>query len=164
MVRHLKCLLIIFCILLTSIGCGEKTEEEKLLEFVDDIGALAEDKELDLFMDHIDDGFTDSKERDKKKIKELLEKYYKNYRGIIVRILSAKVQVLKLPEAKVELDISLSSGVAKMFRKLASFGGMYYRFNVEFKQTEGAWKITFAQWYPIDKTALLEGSKKKLDD
>lgn len=130
-----------------------KTEEEKLLDFVAVIGEEVEDEKLDRLVFYLDKDFEDFQGRDRAEAEELIEKYFDRYKQIAFNMLGARVLRIEGDKAEMEVEVSLSSGAAKMLRKLVKYSGQCYRFELELKRTLDEWKIVYAGWryMPLDK-------------
>ncbi len=152
-------LLIIFFI---SEGCRKKTDYQLIRETIEKISNRIEKKDEKGFLEFIDNSYFDSKKRDKKEIKRLIEEYYYMRKGIIVNLLSSKITELNLPKAKAVVDVAVSSGVAKVFRKLANYYGDYYRVEVDFIKRKKGWVVESADWHSISLEELFPESLRIL--
>ena len=141
-------------LLLGAVACKkEKTEEEKLLDYVAVIGEDVEAEKLDRLVQYLDKDFEDFQGRDLDAAEELIEKYFDRYKQIAFNMLGARVISLDGDIAEMEVEVSLSSGAAKMLRKLVKYSGQCYRFKLDLKRPFGEWKIVYAEWryMPLDQ-------------
>ncbi len=141
-------------IILGSMACKkEKTEEEKLLDFVGVIGEDVEAEKIDRLVFYLDKDFEDFLGRDLEAAEELIAKYFERYKQIAFNMLGARVIKIEGDRAEMEVEVSLSSGAAKMLRKLVKYSGQCYRFNLDLKRPLGEWKIVYAEWryMPLDQ-------------
>jgi hypothetical protein len=113
-------------------------------------------------MDLISEDFSDMENRTKTGIEKLLESYFERYSGIVVNVLATEFITLKPAEAEIETDVSLSSGAAKIFRKLVSYSGQTFRFTIKLKKTGKDWKVSQARWKPVFLEELFPESLEKL--
>lgn len=141
-----RIILFVFIVLLFLTSCGKKTEEDLILEFMEDIGRFAEKKDLDSIMLNLAADYTDFKGRDKWKSKAMIDQYFKQYRGIVFHVLSSRIEEIKPLEASIQTEIALSSGIAKVFRKLAKFSTDNYRLKIKLIKRNKKWKIKYAEW------------------
>ncbi len=155
---------ILICIIvvigLWFVNCSGKTEEDLIREVLEDIGDYAEDRDVMGLMTFISEDYTDQKSRTIDDIQTELEKNLNKYRGIDVTLLDSKITIGEGTAATVETDVELSSGAAKLFRKLAGVASRCYRFQMEWVKEGENWKIKSASWMHITRSELLPGSKK----
>lgn len=127
-------------------SCIQKTEEDLILEFMDEISRYAEKKDLDSIMMNLAYDYSDFEGRDKQKSKEMIDGYFRQYRGIVIHVLSTKVEEINMPEASIVSEVALSSGAAKVFRKLVKFSTENYRLNTRLIKRNEKWQIQHAEW------------------
>lgn len=127
-------------------SCIQKTEEDLILEFMDEISRYAEKKDLDSIMMNLAYDYSDFEGRDKQKSKEMIDGYFRQYRGIVIHVLSTKVEEINMPEASIVSEVALSSGAAKVFRKLVKFSTENYRLNIRLIKRNEKWQIQHAEW------------------
>jgi hypothetical protein len=153
-------LVLSFC----SWGCSGKSEEDLILETIEEIGDYGEDRDKYGILSCISDSYSDDKERTKENIETLLEENFDKYQGIVVNILGTELIEVNPPHANVEIDTAFSSGAAKMFRKLVRFSGHCYRFKVELIKEDDQWKVKSASWEYITEDELTSESAKILKE
>ncbi len=127
-------------------SCGQRTDEDLILEFMDKISRYAEKKDIDSIMMNLAYDYSDFEGRDKWEAKGLVDGYFKQYRGIVIHVLSTRVEEINLPEAFVQSEIALSSGAAKVFRKLVRFSTENYRLTLKLIKRDEKWQIQHAEW------------------
>jgi len=127
-------------------SCIQKTEEDLILEFMDEISRYAEKKDLDSIMMNLAYDYSDFEGRDKQKSKEMIDGYFRQYRGIVIHVLSTQVEEINMPEASIVSEVALSSGAAKVFRKLVKLSTENYRLNVRLIKRDERWQIRQAEW------------------
>lgn len=138
--------------------CVQKTEEDLILEFMENISRYAEKKDIDSIMMNLAYDYSDFEGRDKWKAKEMIDGYFKQYRGIVIHVLSTRVEEINLPEAFVQSEVALSSGAAKVFRKLVRFSTENYRLTLKLIKREERWQIQHAEWKSITLEELFPES------
>jgi hypothetical protein len=136
--------LLSFALFLTS--CVKKTEEDLILEFMERIGKYAEKKDIDSLMMNLAYDYSDFEGRDKWEAKKLIDGYFQQYRGIVIHMLSTRVDEINPPEASVQSEVALSSGAAKVFRKLVKFSTENYRLSIKLVKRDEKWQIQHAEW------------------
>ena len=127
-------------------SCIQKTEEDLILEFMDEISRYAEKKDLDSVMMNLAYDYSDFEGRDKQKSKEMIDGYFMQYRGIVIHVLSTQVEEINMPEASIVSEVALSSGAAKVFRKLVKLSTENYRLNIKLIKRNEKWQIRHAEW------------------
>lgn len=135
---------LLFALFFTS--CVKKTEEDLILEFMERIGKYAEKKDIDSLMMNLANDYSDFEGRDKWEAKELVDGYFQQFRGIVIHMLSTRVDEINPPEAFVQSEVALSSGAAKVFRKLVRFSTENYRLNIKLVKRDEIWQIQHAEW------------------
>ena len=82
--NSLKSISVSLVLLLTFLfnSCGEKTEEDLILELVKDIGRFAEKKDVNSLMTLLTEDYADFEGRGKSEAKKMAEGYFRQYRGI----------------------------------------------------------------------------------
>ena len=143
-------------------NCGGKTEEELIHEMMDKVADHIEAGELDDLMSYVADDFQDFQGRSKTEFRRLIDNHFQTYQNIVAHILSIRVSEIQLPEAAIRFDVLLSSGSAKLFRKLVKYAGDIYRVQGKLIKVEEIWKLKFAEWKYINPDELLPDSLKIL--
>ncbi|MFC2146861.1 hypothetical protein ACFLRT_05810, partial [Acidobacteriota bacterium] len=143
-------------------NCSGKSEKDLLLETVDKIGDYAESRDMEGILLYVSDDYIDDENRTIDDIEELLEKYFDRYQGIVVNVLGTKVLHVTVPEAEIDIEVALSSGAAKIFRKAVRYAGQFYRFNLKLEKEEEIWKCQAASWKYITLDELFPESFKIL--
>ncbi len=127
-------------------SCIPKTEEDLILEFMEEISRYAEKKDLDSIMMNLAYDYSDFEGRDKQKSRQMIDGYFKQYKGIVIHVLSAQVEEIRLPEASIVSDVALSSGAAKVFRKLVKYSTENYRLTLRLIKRDERWQVQYAEW------------------
>ncbi len=127
-------------------SCIPKTEEDLILEFMEEISRYAEKKDLDSIMINMAYDYSDFEGRDKQKSRQMINGYFKQYKGIVIHVLSAQVEEIRLPEASIVSDVALSSGAAKVFRKLVKYSTENYRLTLRLIKRDERWQVQYAEW------------------
>ncbi len=140
------------------ISCVQKTEEDLILEFMDEISRYAEKKDLDSIMMNLAYDYSDFEGRDKQKSRQMIDGYFKQYRGIVIHVLSTQVKEIHLPEASIVSEVALSSGAAKVFRKLMKYSTENYRLTLRLIKRDEKWRIQYAEWRYITLDELFPES------
>jgi len=143
-------------------NCSGKSEKDLLLETVNKIGDYAESRDMEGILLYVSDDYTDEKNRTVDDIESLLGEYFDRYRGIVVNVLGTRVLHVTVPEAEIEIEVALSSGAAKIFRKAVRYAGQFYRFNLELEKEEEIWRCKTASWKYITLDELFPESFKIL--
>ncbi len=143
--KSLNCLVLSLLIIFFTV-CREKTEEELILKFMEEIGRCAEEKNIEGIMVHLAEDYSDFEGRNRWQTKEMVNDYFRQYQGIVVHLLSSRIEKLNIPQAIVESEVALSSGAATVFRKLVRFSTENYRLTINLDKCSGQWKIQHAEW------------------
>jgi hypothetical protein len=145
-------------------GCGTPSEEARVREFLKETVALAEKKQVGALMERFSPDYSDFEGRRKADAERLIGDYVGRFRGIVIHLLSVRVEVAS-PEgrAAVECEMSFSHGAAEVLRKLISYSGEYYRFRFDLDKTEkGEWRFAYAEWQSVDLLDLFPESREIL--
>jgi len=126
--------------------CGRKDDRTLIFVLVERIGHLVEEKDTKGLMGLLDEGYRDFEKRDKPQTEEMVGDYFRDYRGIVMHILGTRIYENKGGEASVQTEIVLSSGAAKVFRKLFKAFGDFYRFDIQLRKTGDEWRIFYVKW------------------
>lgn len=145
-VSRIRFIILFLLFLAVSLSCVKKTEEDLILEFMEQIGRYAEKKDIDSIMMCLAYDYSDFEGRDKWKAKEMIDGYFTQYRGIVIHVLSSRVEGIDLPEASVVSEVALSSGAARVFRKLVRFSTENYRLNLKLVKRDEKWQVRHAEW------------------
>lgn len=144
-------------------GCGgEKSEEDLILEKIGEIGKYVEKRDTLGIIECLTPDFYDMEDRSRDDVEELIQKYFGRYRGIVFNLLGQKILFVRPPEAEIEVEISLSSGAARLFRKLIRYSGSLYRFKLGLTRVDSGWRIYYAEWRYITLEELFPESFKIL--
>ncbi len=145
-------------------GCGTPSEEARIREFLKNSVALAENREVGALMERFSPDYSDFEGRDTAGAERLVADYLGRFRGIVIHLLSARVDGPG-PDgrASVECEMSFSHGAAEVLRKLIRYTGEFYRFRFELDRTgKGEWRFAFAEWRSVDLLDLFPESRKIL--
>jgi len=107
---------------------------------------LAEKKDMTGLMLYFDQDYSDFQGRGKKETREFLSNYLNAYSNPVIHVLATKIDNLTLDEANIQTEIAISSGAAKVFRKLVKVSLDNYRLKINFVQITGSWKVRYAEW------------------
>ncbi len=129
--------------------CTPKTEEDQIRELMKEAGRYIEKKDISSLMDLLSDDYTDYRGRDKRQTEDMVITYFSEFRGIVVHILSTRIDAVTPPEASIQTDAALSSGAAKVLRKLVPVSTDNYRFKIELIKNQDRWWIRYAEWKHI---------------
>jgi hypothetical protein len=145
-------------------ACGTPSEEARIREFLKKSVALAENREVGALMEHFSSEYSDFEGRDRADAERLIADYLARFRGIVLHLLSARVDGPG-PDgrASVECEMSFSHGAAEVLRKLIRYTGEFYRFRFELERAgEGEWRFAFAEWQSVDLLDLFPESREIL--
>lgn len=141
-------------------GCGTPSEEARIQEFLKKSVVLAEKKEVGALMERFSPDYSDFEGRDKAGAERLVGDYLGRFRGVVIHLLSARVDGPG-PDgrATVECEMSFSHGAAEVLRKLIRTTGEYYRFRFDLdKSGNGEWRFAYAEWRSVDLLDLFPES------
>lgn len=149
---------------LLHVGCGAPSEEIQVKELVREAASLAEKRDSAALMDLLARDYSDFQGRDKAATKILVDDYLRSFRGVVIHVLSAEVEIEEPGRrASVTADMVFSSGAAEAFRKIVRFTGDFYRFDLEVeKDPREGWKVAFAEWRSISLPDLFPESLEAL--
>lgn len=126
--------------------CQEKTDEQLILEMMEDVGKYAEKKDMPSIMMNLADDYYDFEGRGKKETQEMINQYYERYRGIAINVLSSRIDRIQSLEAYIQTEVAFSSGAAKVFRKLIRYSTENYRLKIKLIKRNNRWQIQYAEW------------------
>lgn len=155
-----KALISLFVISLTFFlfTCEAKTDEELIFDLMGDIGEFAEKKDIESIMKLLAVDYTDFQKRDKSRTRDMIQQYFDQYRGIVIHVLSTQIDEINLPEASIQTDIAMSSGAARVLRKVVRFSTDNYRLKMRLIKRDERWKIKYAEWRYISLDELFPES------
>ena len=139
-------IVLLFFLAFFLVSCVGKTDEDLILELMDKIGGYAEKKDIESIMVNLAYDYSDFEGRDKRKAKQMVEEYFRQYRGIVIHVLSTRIVEIDTPEASVETEVALSSGAARVFRRLVRFSTENYRLKINLIKRNEQWQVQFAEW------------------
>lgn len=140
--------LITMCAILLT-ACGPKTDEDQIRELMDQAGRYIEKKDISSLIDMLADDYSDFRNRDKDRTRDMAQSYFDQFRGIVVHLLHTRIDKIDPPEAAIQTDAALSSGAAKALRRLVPVSTDNYRFTIRLIKKQGQWLITYAEWTHI---------------
>lgn len=149
---------------LLAAGCGTPSEEARIKELLKKSVALAEKRQVGALMEHFSPDYFDFEGRDKAGAERLIGDYLGRFRGIVIHLLSSRVDGPG-PDgrAAVECEMSFSHGAAEVLRKLIRYTGEYYRFRFDLDKTgKGEWRFAYAEWQQVDLLDLFPESREIL--
>jgi hypothetical protein len=148
----------IFFLAFYFITCAAKTDEELILELMGEVGKFAEKKNVESIMMLLAVDYTDFQRRNKSQTKEMIQQYFNQYRGIVIHVLSTQIDEINPLEAFIRTDIAMSSGAAKVFRKVIRFSTDNYRLKLKLIKRDGKWQIKYAEWRYVSLDGLFPES------
>ena len=84
----------------------------------------------------------------------MLKYYYEQYKGIVIHVLGTRIDEINPPQASIQTEVALSSGTAKVFRKLIRYSSDNYRFKIGLVKRNDQWQIQYAEWKYINLEEL----------
>jgi hypothetical protein len=154
--RLIISIIISLAFFLTS--CREKTDEQLILEMMDDVGKCAEKKHMPCIMMNLADDYRDFEGRGKTETQEMINEYYERYRGIAINVLSSRINEIQPKEASIKTEVAFSSGAGKVFRKLIRYSTENYRLTIRLIKRNDRWQIQYAEWRYITLDELFPES------
>jgi hypothetical protein len=143
-------------------ACSPKNDQARILELIDRIGNLVEDKNTTGLMSFLEEDYRDFENRGKAETETMVKDYFREYRGIVLHILGTRIDEIKAGEASVRTEVVLSSGAAEVFRKLFRAFGDFYRFDFKLRKLGEEWRISYAKWQNIGLNELFPESLSTL--
>lgn len=150
-------LILVFSVIILM-ACAGRSQEDRIQETIQNLRIHAEKKDVASIMLYIAEGYHDFQGRDKREAQDWLQRYFSDYRGIVVHMLGTHISIDDTLETHFQMEIVVSSGGAKIFRKMIKFAGDLYRIQGRMVREEGIWKIEYAEWDVIYKTDLFPES------
>ncbi len=138
--------------------CQEKTEEELILEMMEDVAKYAEKKDMSSIMTNLADDYHDFEGRGKKETQDMINEYHEKYRGIAINMLSTQIEEISSLEASIQTEVAFSSGAAKVFRKLIRYSTENYRLKIKLIKRNDRWQIQQAEWRYVTLNELFPES------
>ncbi|MFQ5721034.1 MAG: hypothetical protein ACE5GI_00905 [Candidatus Aminicenantales bacterium] len=143
--------------------CRQPTAKDQIKELIKKIGAYVEQKDTARIMMYVAADYSDFEFRDKGKTKAMLEQYFRQYKGIVIHFLSTRVKIIGPSQAEVQTEIALSSGAAKIFRRLVKISIDNYRLKMKLIKKNDKWLIQYAEWRYVSLDQLFPESLKILE-
>jgi len=143
-------------------SCHRRTVADEIIETIDHIVRLAEDKDLGAILSFMAEDFGDFEGRDKAGLGALLASYFEGRTGIVAHRLSTRIIGFEADRADVEAEVALSSGGAEALRRLVRISPDVYRIRLDLGQAGGRWLVRYAEWSPIGLDGLLPESLVEL--
>lgn len=128
------------------------------MELIGKIGDFAENKDVGGVMSCLAEDYRDFEGRDLKETEEMVRGYFHQFKGIAVNVLSTRIDEIRTPEAAIQTEVALSSGAAKVFRKLVRLSTDNYRLKLKLQKSKGIWRIQHAEWRYISFDELFPES------
>jgi len=139
-------------------ACRTKTEEDLVRDFVNRIAHQVEKKDVQGLLRSLSEDYKDFEGRTKETTEAMVKDYFARYKGIVVHVLSTRVDRIEAPRAIIQTEAAISSGAAEVFRKLVRASLDNYRFNFQLIKTGESWQIQYAEWKYINLDELFPES------
>lgn len=149
---------------LLSPACGKPSDESAIRGLLADAVARAEKRDVAGLMGSFASDYRDFQGRDRDGARLLVSGYLERFRGVVIHLLGTRVGPIG-PDgaASVEFEVALSHGAAEALRRLIRYAGEYYHFRVDVRRDgPGTWRLTYAEWEPVDATGLFPESLEVL--
>jgi hypothetical protein len=137
---------IIILLGLIVVSCSPRSDRDVFSGLMEEMVKLAEKKDMDGLMLYFDEGYSDFQGRRKKETKEFLLNYINNYSNPVIHVLGTRIDRALAGEADIQTEIAISSGAAKLIRKLIKAALDNYRLKIRFVKNDGSWKVSYAEW------------------
>jgi len=147
--QRLGCVSCLLVLAIFSPSCAKKTEEDFISDFLGRIARLAEKKDVDGLLAVLSDDYKDFEGRTKASTEAMVRDYFARFRGIVIHILSTRIEKIELPQALLLTEVAISSGAAEVFRKFVKLSLDNYRFHFQLIKTGPTWRIQYAEWQYI---------------
>ncbi|MBN2246230.1 MAG: hypothetical protein JW755_10335 [Candidatus Aminicenantes bacterium] len=131
---------------LIIVNCSPRSDKDLFSGLMEEMVELAEKKDMTGLMLYFDEDYSDFQGRRKKETREFLLSYLTNYSNPVIHVLGTKVDNLTPGEADIQTEVAISSGAAKLIRKLIKAALDNYRLKIRFVKNDGSWKVSYAEW------------------
>ena len=131
------------------VSCGPKTDEDHIRERMKEAGQHIEKKDIPSLMGLLSEDYSDYQGRNKSQTQNMAQTYFREFRGIVVHVLSTRIDGINPGEATIQTDVALSSGGAQVLRKLVPVSTDNYRFKIALIKKQDRWLIRYAEWKHI---------------
>ena len=128
------------------VNCTHKRDEDIFAGLMKEMIEKAEKKDMTGLMFYFDEDYSDFQGRGKKETREFLLRYLNNYSNPVIHVLGTKIDSATLSEADIQTEIAISSGAAKLIRKLVKISLDNYRLKIHFVHSDSGWKVSYAEW------------------
>jgi hypothetical protein len=150
--------ILIFFLAVFLTSCQKKTDEQLIQELMENVGKNAEKKDMPGIMTNLADDYRDFEGRGRKETEDLIDEYFGKYSGIAINFLSTRVDEIRSRQASVQTEVALSSGAAKIFRKLIRYSTENYRLKIKLIKRNDEWQIQYAEWRYVSLDELFPES------
>jgi len=152
--KKMLAMIFILSAALSLFVCRPKTDEDLILELMEKIDKLAEKKDITGLMANLAEDYSDFEARDKNATQAMVKDYFAHYKGIVIHVLSTRIDHVDPLAASIQTEAALSSGAAEVFRRLVRFSTDNYRFKFKLAKVQGVWKIQYAEWRYVSLNEL----------
>jgi hypothetical protein len=155
--RRYVTILLIFVIIVTTIGCHKETEQDKVKKVITDIQTAAQEKDVKKIINHLAKNYSDPQGYNHQTIKGLLIAYCLQYPTISAYITNLEISI-EDKSAKAVFQTVLTSG-----NKTGSLSDVIpqtlgvYDFDVSLKKESNSWKVNSAKWEQMGNEEHGEG-------
>ncbi len=111
-----------------------------------ELGKMAEKKDVKGMIRNLSLDYRDFEGRDIEATEEMLKDYFTRFRGIVINFLGMRVDEIGPSHASLRTEIAVSSGQAKVLRKLIKYSLDNYRIEIKLIKAEKKWLLHRAQW------------------
>lgn len=157
-IRLILAVLITVFVVFMLCSCGEKSEEDIILDLMNKVRDYVEKKDTESLLMYFAEDYEDFEGRDKNQTRAMIGQYFLDFQGIVSHILSTHIEDVSPTDASIQTDVLISSGGAKLFRKFVKYAGDYYRIKAKLVKREGLWQLQYAEWAYISLEELFPES------
>jgi hypothetical protein len=112
------------------------------------IEQAAEARDVGALKEHLSDQYADDRGQDKRAVAGLATFHFMRNRSVYLLTLVRQVRVESPGEARAEALVALAGRPIPGPEALAGLRADLYRFDVELREEDGAWRVTRAGWAP----------------
>ncbi|MFC2165644.1 hypothetical protein ACFLT2_11690 [Acidobacteriota bacterium] len=157
-IRAVSAVIVPFLLVIVLVSCGKKSEEDVILDLMEDVAEYVENKDIENLLMHFAEDYEDFQGRSKSQTRAMITQYFQDFQGIVSHVLSTQIEEVTPIEASIQTDVLVSSGGAKLFRKFVKYAGDCYRIKAKLVNREGLWQLQYAEWSYISLTDLFPES------
>jgi hypothetical protein len=136
-----------FCLL--ALACADRTPpEERVREVLAALEESAQQRDAGAMKQHVSEAYSDAHGNDKRAIAQLVAFHLLRNQSVYLLTRVQDVEIAAPGEARASVLVAMAGTPIETLEALLELRADLYRFDLGFREEDGAWRVRSAEWEP----------------